>query len=75
MSDVTQNLQKRCKILRFVVRYHGNGDVLSCQNGAEIDRKNCQTCLVLLFSCHSIIFNASVVCEIEFTKLERWNNT
>ena len=62
MSYVTQNLQNRCITLRFVVRYHGNGDYLICQNGAEIDRKNCQTCqIVLLFSRHCIVFNATVV--------------
>ena len=26
VSDATQNLQNRCKTLRFVIRYHGNGD-------------------------------------------------
>ena len=50
--------------------------IWSCENAAEIDRKNSRPCqIVLLFSCHYIILYKSFLGVIEATKLERQNNT
>ena len=52
------------------------GIIWSCENAAEIDRKNSRPCpIVLLFSCHYIILYKSFLREIGATKLERQNDT